>query len=223
MARHAMARREEAIVKLVDVIMVSSTSLQRKWLSYSNNVRLVRNGLDLSVLPELKNKGRLNQKNNVLGYVGTIAEWFDWDWLIALAEVRTEDKIQVIGPCFNEPAKKLPHNISLLPACDHKSALMAMLLFDVGLIPFKRSRLTDSVDPIKYYEYRALSLPVMSTNFGEMKYRTSEEGAFISRKLDDIADLASKASKYRFAIEEAKEFAQENTWEIRFDSAMLAI
>lgn len=78
-----------------------------------------------------------------------------------------------------------PANIKLLPECSHASAIAAMATFSVGLIPFKLNRLTASVDPIKYYEYRALGLPVLCTRFGEMALRDKEPGVWI---LDEDSD-----------------------------------
>ncbi len=58
-----------------------------------------------------------------------------------------------------------------------------MAEFDVGLIPFKQNALTAAVDPIKYYEYRALALPVISTDFGEMHERGDLPGLSATRRL----------------------------------------
>jgi len=217
----AMARRERLIAQRADTIWASSTAAYKHWSRYRDDVRLVHNGLDLSVLPPLSETAQGTSEKRVLGYVGTIAAWFDWDWVCALAQARPKDEIRLIGPVFQKPAKKLPDNIILLPACNHEAALKAMMDFDVGLIPFKRNKLTDSVDPIKYYEYLALALPVLSTNFGEMRFRSNIPGVFISQSVSDSAELAESSFQFCRDRKDAHAFLLENSWEARFDAAKL--
>jgi hypothetical protein len=94
----------------------------------------------------------------------------------------------------------------------------ALRSFDVGLIPFRLNELTASVDPIKYYEYRASGLPVISTAFGEMNYRSGEPGTFISQSINDIPDLASLALQYSDEENFQAAFVGDNSWNARFDS-----
>ena len=221
LSRLALARRERLIAQRVDTIWASSTAIQKNLGRYNNDVRLVHNGLDLSVLPPASGTRSGSSEKRILGYVGTIAAWFDWDWVCALAQARPKDEIRLIGPVFERPAKKLPDNIVLLPACNHDAALKAMMDFDVGLIPFKRNKLTDSVDPIKYYEYSALALPVLSTSFGEMRFRSNIPGVFISQSVSDSAELAETSFQFYRDTEYAHAFTLENSWEVRFDGSRL--
>ena len=180
----------------------------------------MRNALDSAAIPYSPKK-IFDSKKKIFGYVGTIASWFDWSWVDALARVRPRDEIRLIGPLFNSLRKNMPPNIVLLPPCSHKAALQAMRDFDVGIIPFVRNDLTRSVDPIKYYEYRALGLPVISTNFGEMSFRSEEPGVFISRYLNDVEVLAQAALCVDSSAMEIKAFKKENSWYSRFDAAWL--
>lgn len=217
-SRVALARRERLIAQQVDVISASSSELKSRWGRIHKDVRLVHNGLDLSAIQPVEREAVSTDKK-VFGYVGTIASWFDWAWVCALAKARPNDEIRLIGPVFHQPNGKLPGNVKLLPACDHKSALTAMTQFQIGLIPFKKNELTASVDPIKYYEYRALGLPVISTDFGEMSFRSGERGVFITQSERDVAAMAEIALQFKGDAGVDREFAQENTWEARFDAA----
>ncbi|HEX4975998.1 MAG TPA: glycosyl transferase [Pseudomonadales bacterium] len=219
-SRLIQTKREQQIVQAVGTLWASSSELLKRWNGHCDNIHLVYNGLDVSVLPTLKKPSRpAGQK--IFGYVGTLADWFDWEWLFALATARPNDEIRLIGPQLTPAPKNLPINITMLPACAHDAALKAMLDFDVGLIPFKRNALTASVDPIKYYEYRALSLPVISTDFGEMRCRKTLTGTFISQSTTDIASLAERALQHVRNADLAHAFAAENSWETRFDGAGL--
>ena len=220
LSRLALTKRENVIAESVDTIFASSSKLKQKWEQIHKDVRLVHNGLDLSVIKSVKYKVVSNDKK-VFGYLGTIAKWFDWDWLNTLAKARRNDEIRLIGPIFDKPIGKLPNNIKLLEACHHRAALSAIKNFHVGLIPFKTNSLTASVDPIKYYEYRALGLPVMSTNFGEMSFRKNALGVFITQSERDVVAMAEDALQFKGNAEEDQSFAEQNTWRVRFDAAKL--
>lgn len=219
-SRFALARRERLIAERVDVISVSCSELKSRWGRLHKDVRLVHNGLDFSATQSVE-RVSVSSDKKVFGYVGTIASWFDWAWVCALAKARSNDEIRLIGPVFEQPAGKLPSNVKLLPACDHAAALGAMTQFQVGLIPFKKNALTASVDPIKYYEYRALGLPVISTDFGEMSFRSGERGVFITQSENDVSAMAEVALQFKGDAGVDRAFAQENSWEARFDAARL--
>lgn len=220
LSRWAMRRREDQLVRNVDRVLASSTAIQRRWSHIGVDVQLVHNGLDSEVMPEFAGNTAAKGKK-ILGYVGTIATWFDWDWVIELAKKRPDDVVRLIGPVFSSATADLPNNIEMLPACNHHAALVAMQAFDVGLIPFKKNKLTASVDPIKYYEYRALGLPVISTGFGEMAFRDGEDGTFLSQGLQDISAVVKLALQHSTAIESVQQFRAGNTWEFRFGGAKI--
>jgi hypothetical protein len=74
------------------------------------------------------------------------------------------------------------------------------------------------VDPIKFYEYRALSLPVISTAFGEMKLRGSEPGTFSVRPGDPLAKTVAQALALLPQDQEREIFINRNSWQVRFDA-----
>ncbi len=219
LTRRTMHARERQIVSRVSTVWASSRTLQQRLAQQRGDVQLVPNGLDLALMPSAKN--RRHTTSLVFGYVGTIANWFDWDLVVALALARPWDRIRLIGPMDSQPSVPLPANIEVLPARPHAEALEAMREFDVGLIPFKRNSLTDGVDPIKYYEYRALGLAVLSTNFGEMSRRRGEPGVYLVGCNSDLAAEASKAAVDDSCL--APDFARQHCWTAVFDAATLPL
>jgi glycosyltransferase involved in cell wall biosynthesis len=217
-SRMAMRRRERELIGRVTFVLASSTSLKMLWCNVRPDVKFVPNGLDPSVLQSPK-MGMLEREKKILGYVGTIGPWFDWEWVINLAKCRSNDIVRLIGPVYTHSNIDLPNNIEIEPPCGHHEAMKKMIDFDVGLIPFKKNQLTRSVDPIKYYEYKALGLPIISTDFGEMSYRDLESGVFLSRNRNDILLISEKALKYVFDVSDINLFRVENSWFARFKSA----
>ena len=93
-----------------------------------------------------------------------------------------------------------------------------MLSFTVGLIPFKLNELTAAIDPIKYYEYRSLGIPVLSTHFGEMSLRQGQPGIFIANTDSNLDYHINKAIDYEYPVSEIQTFRKINSWEARFNS-----
>lgn len=216
-SRMAMANREQEVLSRAHRILVSSTGLANRFSKYREKVTLALNACALDSLPAPAMSSE-RPSRHVLGYVGTIAQWFDWQFVIALAQANPAMQVRLIGPVVIPPPFFLPNNIELLPPCDHKTAIRHMQEFSVGLIPFKLTRLTASVDPIKYYEYRALGLPIITTNFGEMTYRGAEPGVFVSKEITSLAELVQKACAFEFDIEAQLAFRASNSWNSRFDA-----
>lgn len=219
-SRAALAHREALLVQQVDNLWVSSTKLKERWERNRPDLQLVPNALDVSLLPAPK-PVITKFCARIFGYVGTISAWFDWEWVIALAKARPCDVVRLIGPLLRNPPADLPENIELLSPLHHEAALKAMCDFDVGVIPFVRNELTASVDPIKFYEYRALGLPVISTDFGEMHFRRHEAGTFISLSIQDIGSLTEAALYYQNDPVFTLEFSKRNSWTARFDAVKL--
>jgi hypothetical protein len=218
-SRARMRRCELMLATKVDSLWVSSTPLFEKWQRQNGKVEIVKNGLDPAMLEGVETTQKKSSKR-IFGYVGTIAAWFDWPWVLELARVRPQDEVRLVGPVSGRAPKSIPSNVRLYPPCSHERAISEMAQFDVGLIPFRRNHLTDSVDPIKYYEYRALGLPVMSTEFGEMRFRRKDEGVLLGGR-GSVASCARVALEF-FDVEEAKRaFVHENSWEQRFDITKL--
>ena len=217
MSRTAMARRERLLSMKARQVLVSSNALRRRFGSWRRDVTLVPNACAPESLPTITQ--REAAQKCLLGFVGTIGAWFDWEWVFALARQNPTLRVRLIGPLHVPPPGPLPDNIELLPACDHTTAMQAMTQFAAGLIPFRNTRLTESVDPIKYYEYRALGLPVISTRFGEMALRGDAPGVILADAHDDLAETVRRALTYRPEPAEIQVFRLENSWEARFTAA----
>jgi hypothetical protein len=218
-SKRAMAGRESELASRVDYILASSSLLKQRWSAIRSNVRLVRNGLDLDMINNSISFERLNGSQKVFGYLGTIGPWFDWEWVDNLATIRKSDIIRLIGPVCTPLPAHLPINIVIEPPCGHQEGMRKLYGFDVGIIPFVKNDLTASVDPIKFYEYKAAGLPVISTDFGEMSFREFDSGVFLSRGKDDISFLSDCALKYKYSFQEIQRFIIANSWDARFDQA----
>jgi glycosyltransferase involved in cell wall biosynthesis len=220
LSRNAMEKRECEIADRVVRILVSSFQLSHRFAQHSSKISIALNACDTLALPPVEALANYRSQL-VVGYLGTISNWFDWPLVVEMARQNPKIIFRLIGPMLVPPPGALPDNIEILPPCSHSEAIKAMQSFSIGLIPFKISALTECVDPIKYYEFRALGLPVISTRFGEMARRCFEPGVFVIEKTADFRTLIDAALAYNFNGNEIEVFRTENDWSARFDSAGL--
>jgi hypothetical protein len=209
-AQRTAARIEGEIVQRVRWRCTSSSHIAERFARQRLQVEHLPNGVASDRLPAPS----FGVAEGPFGYVGTVAAWFDWDWVRELALAWPERRIEIHGPVFQAPAARLPANVGLHPALPHEQALHAMRGFAAGLIPFKRTPLTESVDPVKFYEYRALGLPVLSTPFGEMRRRQGERGVLLTAQPDRPA--VARLLGQRDTAESVAEFRRANDWSARF-------
>lgn len=163
-----------------DLVIFSSTNLLYKYSSFCKKNCVIKNACSseiVNIFTSIEHK-IFRKKNTIYGYIGNINTWFDWDFIFKLAHEKPTSLIRIIGPCYTSIPNNLPTNVRLESAVDHKEIPKILTEFDFGLIPFKINELTESVDPVKYYEYIAANLPVISSYFGEMKYRIDSNYAY---------------------------------------------
>ena len=160
-----------------------------------------------------------HQKPPIWGFVGAIDQWFDWALIEALSQTlasqNPDAQIHLIGPLNHLPPTPLRSNVKLLPAISQDQVYARLASFSVGLIPFKSCEITDYVDPVKYYEYRAMGLPVLSSAFGEMRQRKQEECVFFFENMPQDLQQIVQA---HLSEKEAFSFSQSNAWQQRFET-----
>lgn len=212
-ARALICRIEAEIARRVDHVLVSSTFLHTKFNRLGLAAELVRNGLDPSPQPSAGAAG----DERVFGYIGTIGDWFDWALVAAMARALPEVHFDLIGPTAAPPPTPLPGNVRRLGECASEEVPSHLRRFSAGIIPFKVNRLTAAVDPIKYYEYRAAGLPVISTEFGEMRQRGTDLGVCLVNRSTDFRAILKRLEAHSPSSPQTLErFRKANSWPARF-------
>jgi glycosyltransferase involved in cell wall biosynthesis len=148
-----------------------------------------------------------------LGYVGMISRWLDVEALWALANAFPRGSVVLIGP-RDVPLPRLPSNVHWLGPVRQERLPAILRTFDLGLIPFVPGSAIDAVNPVKLYEYLAAGLPVLASDFAEMRthadqaalYRYPDEAVALTRRLLAQGPTPSQ-------VRRRQEYALENTWE----------
>lgn len=211
-SRTSMAQLEQAVAAKVDKLLCSSHALADKFSSYANVHLYLNATADYMAKPvpvvEPPVAVGANRSPLCFGYIGTISQWFDWQWLVTLAEQFPEATIKLIGPLKVLAPRNLPANIQLLPAVAHGEVPALLASFTAGLIPFIVNDITHYVDPVKYYEYAAAGLPVLSSEFGEMPWHAAKSPAVYMAAIPERDEITAFLAK--------PVLAQQVTWQQRF-------
>ena len=212
-----LIEQEHELLARADLVVTTSKVLERQARSCARNVLLVRNGCDYghfakaSALPGRK-------RRPVIGYYGAIAEWFDGDLVADLAERRPGWDFLLVGSTFGADVHRLSklRNVSLPGEKPYAQIPSWLAKFDVAILPFKRTPLTEAANPVKAYEIFASGKPLVSVPLPEMT------------PLAPLARLASTVDEFEREIQaelnlmdpdlqrRRRAFARENTWDQRF-------
>lgn len=136
----------------------------------------IPNGVDFSyfearskeggVPPELKGLPR-----PVIGYIGVLRDWFDYDLVGALARAMPEASFVMVGPLdfgFRVESLKGIPNLLWPGRREYRDMPRYVNEFDVCLIPFVGTKVSETTNPVKVFEYFALGKPVVASPMHEL-------------------------------------------------------
>jgi glycosyltransferase involved in cell wall biosynthesis len=198
-ATPALRRDLETLMREADLVNATSELLEEQARSAgARRVTRIGNGVEWdrfagadASLPEPSSLADL-PRPRVL-YAGSVAEWFDWELLFALARRLPALSFPVIGPArpaLAEAIRGAPANVRFFGARPYGEVPAWLSHCQAAIIPFCVTPLTAAVDPVKIYEYLAAGLPVLATPF-------SPE----IRRLAPAVTLAEGAEAFASALE----------------------
>jgi GT2 family glycosyltransferase len=156
----------------------------------------------------------------VIGFYGAIADWFDGDLVADVAERRPDWDFVLVGSTYLGDVERLAQlpNVRLPGEQPYTDIPHWLADFDVTLLPFKRTPLTEAANPVKAYETLAAGKPIVSVPLPEMLdmharglVRLAATAAEFEREI-----AASLAHEDEELLERRRAYARDNTWQARF-------
>lgn len=221
---------EEEICRRADVVFATAHTLVEKAREWTDNVYYLPNGVDfdfftspgLALPPDL---ARIS-KPRVL-YVGMIDTWFDFGTFEVAARELDSYSFIIIGPCRSdnryvqenlESVRQLP-NVHVLGSRPFEQVRNYMSHSDVGIIPFESNELTNSVNPIKLFEYLASGLQVIARQLQEIE--SIEAPALLYDTPEEFTEKLKMAVNKNIHSRETRiRFAESNSWQSRFEQVL---
>ena len=213
-----IATIDRSLIEKADGVVIASSTLEQHVLACKKVPLLLSNGVTfehfsksgVSCPPEYQNNGRKR-----VVYVGALKYWFDTDLVRKIAE-QTDAEIFLIGKCETDlSALKKYKNIHLLGARNYELLPGYLQYADVALIPFIKNTSTDSVSPIKLYEYCSAGAAVVSTNLTE----TAKQNAPIWIADSHESFVAGVKHYLSQGYDRSKliDFGRRNSWAQRYE------
>jgi len=209
---------ERLLATEADILVVTSQEFLERQQAAGLKPVLARNGADFDFFASPRPTDLLaGVPKPVVGYYGAIADWFDLELLIKVAQSRPQYSFVLIGQVHGVDVSKLAAlpNVRLLGEKNYREIPLYLSHFNVCLIPFRLNNLTKGVDPVKMYEYFSQGKPVIATDMAELAQST--DLLYIGK---DHADFANKVDQ---ALQENDRelqtrriaYAAANTWSAR--------
>lgn len=212
------------LIQDADIVSYSADNL-KKYLAERNDAIKLNNGVMLSDFDGIEKATKINVMEKIkakglpiIGYYGAIEAWFDKGAIRALLE-KTDYEIVLIGRCgidLNDLSNNRLHVLGMIP---YKDLADYAKYFDLALIPFVKNELTDAVSPVKFYEYVAQGLPVLSSDIQEMRQYATDQ-VCIYHDEEELIALAKSLCEQSANKASLREIALQNTWTKRAESVL---
>lgn len=194
-----------------DYIFVTAQKFYNNLHLKYNNIQLLPNaiGRDFQNLPISQNS---LSSTKVFGYVGMISSWFDLHAIQIIAKTFPQCKIILVGP--NELPELKLKNVYYIGRVAKAEIPGWIHQFDICLYPFKTGNITDTINPVKIYEYLALNKPVVAVS--SVETRQFGDKLYLYRNYEELKELIQKELEIPFKTdEEHQRFLSNNSWENR--------
>jgi glycosyltransferase involved in cell wall biosynthesis len=190
---------ERELFKWADVVFCGGQSLYEAKRKRHHNVHAFPSSIDVSHFAGARlGEAVLADQQSIphprLGFFGVIDERMDVDLVAAVADLRPDWHLVVIGPVVKIDPGDLPQrpNIHWLGGRSYKDLPAYLSGWDAGFMPFALNESTRFISPTKTPEFLAAGLPVVSTPIADVVRPYGEMG---------LVEIADGAEDFVAAVE----------------------
>jgi polysaccharide pyruvyl transferase CsaB len=216
--RPEMVARETDLQKCASLVLASSDYLVQACERENDNVLLLRNACDYDHFSRVPARASDRGDRVTVGYYGAIADWFDSQMVEELARRRPDWDFVLVGSTWSADLRGLPGlpNVSLPGEQPYADLPRWLAGFDVLILPFLRTPLTEATNPVKVYEILAAGKPLVSVPLPEVVplaplVRLAATAEELEREI--AAALAGDSAEQ---VQARRDFARRHTWEERY-------
>lgn len=215
--RKEIEKNERRLIKRSDVIFATSQVLKRKMEASGGQGKtfLNRNGFQCECIypPQIAEK----KDRYKIGYIGTIAEWMDFDLIQESLKVNSRIEYHFVGPLSISDIPEHP-DIFYEGTVEHSQLYEKVKDYDCLIMPFVVNDIVRAVDPVKLYEYISMGKCVISVWYEEIDrfapyvyfYRNQKEFGEL------LSGLCENGFQVKYKSRQQKEFLERNSWKIRY-------
>lgn len=216
---------EEELLRRCNHVFVTTKSLEKRCSILNDSVYYHSNVVDFEHFsqPALLESSNLDliassTRKKVI-YHGVLSDFkVDFKLLCDVARICNNVDFYILGQEREGQKNKDFEELKSLKNVQHLgyisySELPGYLKYmDVGILPTLKNDYTVSMFPMKFYEYVASGLPVVSTKLDFTEYTINEALSVAESPLDFASKIMEKIEKGKLATNLSKEIIGDNTW-----------
>jgi len=217
-----MDKYNKKLIKESDIVICTAKVLYEQSKIININSFYIPNGNDYKLLSNRDNTKKIPELEKInkpiIGYIGVIRNWIDFELLKHLMKNLPEAIFIFIGG-IEKNAIKLLKGIEALPNfrrfgfMERERLKSYMSYFNVALIPFRVNKFTEGVYPYKFNEYLAAGIPIVTTALPDLEEYSDNIG--YSRTYEEFLLNCKKAINCEFCekIKHYDAIAFNNSWD----------
>jgi glycosyltransferase involved in cell wall biosynthesis len=219
---------EKAVVRKSDLVFAVCAELAERCQQWRDEAHVFPPGVDLkafsSDVVEPPDFPKRNPGHPVIGYVGGLHRYVDYDLLSRMARLRSGWLWVLVGPEQTEVGELARlQNVRLLGQRDHDSLAGYISGFDVCIVPYVKTTYTNTVVPVKINEYLAMGKPVVSTNIRAVEDFNSQHKVLVTAEPDPDEFLCAIEGALRLPATQAltdrrRAVASHGDWSARVEA-----
>lgn len=181
---------QNELIKRSDFVVTTSDALRQIALRERNEVLFAPNGAS-KIFSSVVCRPRSSSDTAI--YIGAIEEWFDFDLVNVMMRINFNMKLILVGSCSCKYKSIFQYidRLEFLGEVDHFALPQIMTKARVGIIPFKNTSFSKTIDAVKKYEYILAGLPVVAS------------GLVVDETLGDYFKVENNPNEFSKAVREA--------------------
>ena len=223
--RKLIASQDRALCGRADLVIVCSEALEASRRPHCRRLLLLPNGVDCEHYAAIADRPEPPRwPRPVLGYTGTIhGDRFDVDLLAGVARAFAGGSVVLVGPDHLTAAEKGRlaglKNIHLTGPVPYRCIPEMMAEFDLCMVPHVENSFTNSLNPLKLWEYLAAGKPIVSTNVAG--FRDYPALCRIGSGVDEfVAACRAALAENGERTAERRAEAAKHSWDQRIDTLL---
>jgi glycosyltransferase involved in cell wall biosynthesis len=225
--RELIRQQDRRLCAAADLVVVCSEALRESREAVAKRMLLLPNGVHAEHYSSINGTASHDLARPVFGYTGTLhPDRIDPLLIEALARSFPNGRVELIGPNHlpRQVVSRLAAmgNVNFAGPVGYDRIPQEMSRFDVCVVPHVETPFTQSLNPIKLWEYLASGKPVVSSNvagfssYGHLCHIASGADAFVAACKAALGENGSRCDARR-------EEARRHSWAARVDRLLEAL
>ncbi len=230
--KERIRKTEKNLVEKAAVVFTTALKLFNIHKATNSNTFHIANAVNLPLFQAYEKSGQIPDDLRLIpgpriGFVGKVDDDFVDCEMIEQAALRNPTwSFIFIGPVNDTPPvvrlKEIP-NLFFLGVKPYELLPQYIKHFDCGVIPLKLNKITESLNPLKLYEYMAAGCPIVSTDVPEI--RIHARYVSIAKNIDEFIGalrrlITEDSEQLRLSL---REEAKLHSWDVRVNDMIRII